>query len=55
MEHTFMAKQPGPRMCVQPVTMAFRYDAAFGLDNLPKGVIAPFPKIRVQKVPFPKV
>ena len=35
MQHTFMAKQPGPGMRVQPVTMAFRYDAAFGVDNLP--------------------
>jgi glucose-6-phosphate 1-dehydrogenase len=35
MQHTFMAKQPGPGMCVQPVTMAFRYDTAFGIEHLP--------------------
>jgi glucose-6-phosphate 1-dehydrogenase len=35
MQHTFMAKQPGPGMCVQPVTMAFRYDTAFAIDSLP--------------------
>ena len=35
LEHTFMAKQPGPGMCVQPAAMALRYDAAFGVDNLP--------------------
>jgi glucose-6-phosphate 1-dehydrogenase len=33
--HTFMAKQPGPGMCVQPVTMQFRYDTTFEIDNLP--------------------
>jgi glucose-6-phosphate 1-dehydrogenase len=35
MQHTFMVKQPGPGMCVQPVTMAFRYDTAFGIEHLP--------------------
>lgn len=33
--HTFMAKQPGPGMCVQPVTMQFRYDTTFEIDHLP--------------------
>lgn len=33
--HTFMAKQPGPGMCIQPVTMQFCYDSAFKIDHLP--------------------
>jgi glucose-6-phosphate 1-dehydrogenase len=33
--HTFLAKQPGPDICLQPVTMNFRYDMAFGIDTLP--------------------
>jgi glucose-6-phosphate 1-dehydrogenase len=33
--HTFMAKQPGPGMCIQPVTMQFCYDSAFQIDHLP--------------------
>jgi glucose-6-phosphate 1-dehydrogenase len=33
--HTFAAKQPGPGMCIQPVTMHFCYDAAFGISELP--------------------
>jgi glucose-6-phosphate 1-dehydrogenase len=33
--HTFVAKQPGPGMCLQPVTMHFCYDDAFGIHELP--------------------
>lgn len=32
---TFLAKQPGPSICLQPVTMTFRYDAAFGIKSPP--------------------
>lgn len=31
--HTFLAKQPGPEMCVRPVTMNFHYTKAFGIDE----------------------
>jgi glucose-6-phosphate 1-dehydrogenase len=30
-----LAKQPGPEFCLQPVMMRFRYDTAFGIDELP--------------------
>ena len=33
--HTFLAKQPGPDICLQPVTMNFRYDHAFGIEEPP--------------------
>lgn len=33
--HRFLAKQPGPELTLQPVTMRFRYDAAFGIEELP--------------------
>jgi glucose-6-phosphate 1-dehydrogenase len=33
---TFVAKQPGPGLCLQPVTMNFRYASAFGVEQLPK-------------------
>jgi glucose-6-phosphate 1-dehydrogenase len=33
--YTFLAKQPGPDICLQPVTMNFRYDQAFGIDQMP--------------------
>jgi glucose-6-phosphate 1-dehydrogenase len=33
--HRFLAKQPGPDLCLRPVTMRFRYDTAFGIDELP--------------------
>jgi glucose-6-phosphate 1-dehydrogenase len=33
--HTFLAKQPGAGMRLRPVTMHFRYDAAFGIKELP--------------------
>jgi len=33
--HTFLAKQPGPGICLQPVTMTFRYDTAFGINEPP--------------------
>jgi glucose-6-phosphate 1-dehydrogenase len=33
--HTFLAKQPGPDICLSPVTMNFRYDLTFGIDELP--------------------
>jgi glucose-6-phosphate 1-dehydrogenase len=33
--HTFLAKQPGPEICLQPVTMHFRYDLAFGIKRPP--------------------
>jgi glucose-6-phosphate 1-dehydrogenase len=32
---TFLAKQPGPDICLRPVTMNFRYDKAFGIEELP--------------------
>ena len=32
---TFVAKQPGPGLCLQPVTMNFRYASAFGVEQLP--------------------
>jgi glucose-6-phosphate 1-dehydrogenase len=35
MHHTFLVKQPGPGMVVQPVTMRFQYDRAFGIETLP--------------------
>ena len=31
----FVAKQPGPGLCLQPVTMNFRYASAFGVEQLP--------------------
>ncbi len=33
---TFIAKQPGPGLCLQPVTMNFQYANAFGVDQPPK-------------------
>jgi glucose-6-phosphate 1-dehydrogenase len=33
--HTFLAKQPGPQICLQPVRMTFRYDTTFGIEKLP--------------------
>ncbi len=33
--HTFLAKQPGPDICLSPVTMNFRYDLTFGIDTPP--------------------
>jgi glucose-6-phosphate 1-dehydrogenase len=33
--HTFLAKQPGPDICLQPVRMHFRYDHAFGIETPP--------------------
>ena len=33
--HTFLAKQPGPDICLRPVTMNFRYDHTFAIDELP--------------------
>jgi glucose-6-phosphate 1-dehydrogenase len=33
--HRFLAKQPGPELTLQPVTMRFRYDTAFCIDELP--------------------
>jgi glucose-6-phosphate 1-dehydrogenase len=33
--HTFLAKQPGPDICLRPVTMHFRYDLAFGIKYPP--------------------
>jgi len=33
--HTFLGKQPGPDICLTPVTMNFRYDLTFGIDELP--------------------
>lgn len=33
--HQFLAKQPGPDLCLRPVTMRFHYDTAFGIDELP--------------------
>jgi glucose-6-phosphate 1-dehydrogenase len=33
--HTFLAKQPGPDICLRPVTMNFRYDTTFGIEEPP--------------------
>ena len=33
--HTFLAKQPGPDICLRPVTMHFRYDLTFGIQRPP--------------------
>ena len=33
--HTFLAKQPGPDICLRPVTMHFRYDLTFGIERPP--------------------
>src|SRR5215813_7497871 len=33
--YTFLAKQPGPDICLRPVTMRFRYDLTFGIDRPP--------------------
>ena len=33
---TFVAKQPGPGLCLQPVTMNFQYASAFGIEQPPK-------------------
>ena len=33
--YRFLAKQPGPDLHLQPVTMRFRYDAAFAIDEMP--------------------
>lgn len=33
--NTFLAKQPGPDICLRPVTMTFRYDLAFGIEEPP--------------------
>ena len=33
---TFAAKQPGPELAICPVTMDFRYDEAFGIDEPPR-------------------
>jgi len=32
---TFLAKQPGPDICLRPVTMHFRYDLTFGITQPP--------------------
>ena len=32
---TFLAKQPGPGMCIQPVTMNFCYGTAFRIEHMP--------------------
>ena len=32
---SFLAKQPGPEFSLKPVTMRFRYDAAFGIEEMP--------------------
>jgi glucose-6-phosphate 1-dehydrogenase len=32
---TFLAKQPGPDICLRPVRMHFRYDHAFGIEAPP--------------------
>jgi glucose-6-phosphate 1-dehydrogenase len=32
---TFLAKQPGPDICLRPVTMHFRYDLTFGITHPP--------------------
>jgi glucose-6-phosphate 1-dehydrogenase len=33
--YTFLAKQPGPDICLRPVTMHFRYDMTFGIERTP--------------------
>lgn len=33
--HTFLAKQPGAAVRMRPVKMNFRYDRAFGIENMP--------------------
>jgi glucose-6-phosphate 1-dehydrogenase len=33
--HTFLAKQPGPDICVRPVKMHFHYNSAFGIAEPP--------------------
>jgi glucose-6-phosphate 1-dehydrogenase len=33
--HSFLGKQPGPRLCVRPVRMNFLYADAFGVDEPP--------------------
>jgi glucose-6-phosphate 1-dehydrogenase len=33
--HRFLAKQPGPDICLRPVTMHFRYDLTFGIERPP--------------------
>jgi glucose-6-phosphate 1-dehydrogenase len=33
--YTFFAKQPGADLCLRSVTMRFRYDAAFGIEDPP--------------------
>lgn len=33
--HTFLAKQPGPDICLRPVRMHFHYDRAFGIKEPP--------------------
>jgi glucose-6-phosphate 1-dehydrogenase len=33
---TFVAKQPGPRICLTPVTSRFLYADAFGIDAPPR-------------------
>lgn len=33
---TFVAKQPGPRICLTPVTSSFHYADAFGIDQPPR-------------------
>ncbi|MGE3539615.1 MAG: glucose-6-phosphate dehydrogenase [Candidatus Tectimicrobiota bacterium] len=33
--YTFLAKQPGPDICLRPVTMHFRYDLTFGIERPP--------------------
>jgi len=34
-QYTFLAKQPGPDICLRPVTMRFRYDLTFGIERPP--------------------
>lgn len=34
-DRTFLAKQPGPEICLTPVTMRFRYHRAFGIERSP--------------------
>lgn len=33
--HCFLAKRPGPGFSLEPVTMEFQYDEAFGVEKLP--------------------
>jgi glucose-6-phosphate 1-dehydrogenase len=33
--HTFLAKQPGPDICIRPVQMHFHYNSAFGIAEPP--------------------